>query len=108
MQVSQINWSETEETIAKRAFETAYQREISALLKEVRELTPTISDLDQLWHLHDFLSARRHDIDGKYAYEDSTLVFAFAKLLKEGWLNRDELKGLDSEKLSKISALARM
>lgn len=106
--MSEIQWSKTEETIARKAFETAYQREISALLKEVRELTSTIIDLDQLWHLHDFLSARRHDLDGKYNYEDSTVIFVFARLLKEGWLHHDELQGLNSEKLSKISALARM
>lgn len=108
MQVSDINWSSTEETIAKKAFETAYQREIAALLQEVRELSSKITDLEQLWKLHDFLSARRHDIDGKYDYDDSTLVFVFARLLKEGWLDYEELKGINSDKLSKISALSRM
>ncbi len=108
MQVSEIQWSKAEETIIKKAFEIAYQREISALLKEVREVSGSIIELEQLWRLHDFLSARRHDIDGKYHYELSTVIFVFARLIKEGWLNRDELKGLNSEKLSKISALSRM
>lgn len=108
MQVSDINWSSKEEAIAKKAFQTAYQREISALLQEVRQRSGSLTDLDQLWNLHDFLSARRHDIDGKYDYEYSTLVFVFARLLKEGWLNHEELKGLNPEMRSKISALSRM
>jgi hypothetical protein len=36
------------------------------------------------------------------------LVFVFAQLLKEGWLNLDDLNGLGSDKLSKITALAKM
>ncbi len=54
------------------------------------------------------LSTKRHEIDGKYAYDSSTIVFDFARLVKEGWLHLDELKGLKPEMLSKISALARM
>jgi hypothetical protein len=37
-----------------------------------------------------------------------TIVFDFAKLVKEGWLSLDELKGLQPEIITKISALARM
>jgi hypothetical protein len=58
--------------------------------------------------LHDFLSARRHEIDGKYDYRYSVLIFVFAGLVKEGWLNIDELEGLQKDKLTKVAALARM
>jgi hypothetical protein len=107
-QVSEISWSETEQKIAQEAFERAYERETRALMEAVRENASAIAQLDDLWHLHDFLSARRHDLDGKYDYRYSVLIFIFAKLIKEGWLNLDELNGLDKDKLAKIASLARM
>ncbi len=108
LQESQTKWSETEEKIAKQALKKAYERETSALIAHVRDRASSLTKLEDLWYVHDFLSTKRHEIDGKYAYNDSTIVFDFALLVKEGWLHLDELKGLKPEMLSKISALARM
>lgn len=108
MQVSDAEWSTTEQKIAQEAFDKAYQREINTLIKEVREQANAIAELEDMWHLHDFLSARRHEIDGKYDYRYSVLVFIFARLVKEGWLHLNELEGLDKTKIAKIAALSRM
>ncbi|MDP5016933.1 MAG: hypothetical protein NWQ43_06450 [Dolichospermum sp.] len=108
MQVTEVDWSEVEKKVAKEAFDRAYQREINALLEEVRQRASTILELRDMWQLHDFLSARRHDIDGKYDYKYSVLIFIFAGLVKEGWLDIDELEGLQKDKLTKVAALARM
>lgn len=108
MQVSDIEWSKTEEKIAEEAFRRAYEREINALIQEVREQASTLNELQDMWQLHDFLSARRHDIDGKYDYRYSVLIFVFARLVKEGWLHLHELEGLEKDKLTKVAALARM
>ncbi len=106
--MSEIGWSIIEENVAQEAFNKAYQREITTLIEEVRERASTIAEINDMWLLHDFLSARRHDIDGKYEYRNSVLIFVFARLVKEGWLKIDELEGLDGDKLAKIAALARM
>ncbi|MDJ0532733.1 MAG: hypothetical protein QNJ70_09595 [Xenococcaceae cyanobacterium MO_207.B15] len=108
LQITQTKWSGTEEKIAKQALKTAYERETSALISNVRARASSITELDDLWSLHDLLSTKRFEIDGKYAYNITTIVFDFARLVKEGWLYLDELKGLKPEMLSKISALARM
>lgn len=108
MQVSDTDWSKVEKQVAHEAFERAYQRETSTLVQSVRRRASSISELDDLWDLHDFLSARRHDLDGKYDYRYSVLIFVFAGLVKEGWLSLDELQGLETEKLAKIAALTRM
>lgn len=108
MQVSEIQWSETEKKIARSAFDRAYQREIEALIREVTERASTVSNQQDVWQLHDFLSARRHGIDGKYDYRYSGLIFVFAQLVKEKWLSIEELTGLEADKLAKISALVRM
>ena len=108
MQVSNIGWSKTEEQIAQKAFQKAYQREISNLIKQVRDNASQIIELDDLWRLNDFLSARRHDIDGKYAHQNSHHLFVFAELIQQGWLYLDDLEGLSKDKLTKISVLTRM
>jgi hypothetical protein len=108
MQKIESEWSTREKDIAQAAFDKAYEREISALMQEVRERSSTISKIEDLWRLHDFLSARRHDIDGKYDYSYSVLIFTFARLVKEGWTHLDDLEGLDRGKLAKIASLSKM
>ena len=108
MQTTDIEWSNTEEQIAKKAFDIAYEREINTVMEMVRSKANAMTQLDEMWSLHDFLSAKRHDIDGKYDYKHSFLIFVFAQLVKEGWLNVSELEGLEKQKIAKISALSRM
>ena len=106
--MNKTTWSETEEKIAKQALQTAYERETSALINDVRDRLKTIDKLDDLWYLHDLLSTKRYEIDGKYTYDSNTFVFDFSGLIKEGWMTFDDLQGLRAELLSKISALANM
>ncbi|HEY9630284.1 MAG TPA: hypothetical protein V6C84_23570 [Coleofasciculaceae cyanobacterium] len=108
MQVSEAEWTDVEKNIARTAFERAYAREIEALLRQVREQASTLVELSDLWQLHDFLSARRHEVEGKYDYQYSGLLFVFAGLVKEGWLHLNDLEGLGKDKLSKVTALAKM
>lgn len=77
-------------------------------MKDVKDKINHISDLEDLWRLHDYLSARRHDIDGKYDYRYSVLIFVFSQLVREGWLSLADLEGLEPAKQKKVAALARM
>ena len=106
--MSEAEWTDVEKNIARTAFERAYAREIEALLRQVREQASALVELSDLWQLHDFLSARRHEVEGKYDYQYSGLLFVFAGLVKEGWLHLSDLEGLGKDKLSKVAALAKM
>jgi len=106
--VSETIWSETEKIVADKAFKKAYDCEIASLMDIIRQKTTEIAEIGDLWRLHDFLSAKRHQIDGKYDYRDGVLIFVFAQLVQEGWLQVEDLDGLTTDKLSKISALARV
>jgi hypothetical protein len=108
MQTLDTDWTDTEKNVARTAFNKAYERELSGLMQAVREGSNQIEKPDDLWRLHDLLSAKRHEIDGKYDYRYSALMFVFAGLVKEGWLSIDELSGLQSNKIAKIVALSRM
>ena len=108
MQLTNTQWSITEEKIAQAALSKAKEREINALVTTVRQQASGIQEFDDLWYLHDFLSARRYDLDGKYDSRNATVIFALAGLVKEGWLELRELEGLDKEKITKVSAMTRM
>ncbi len=108
MQVTNPDWTITEEDIAKKAFDIAYKREIEALIDSVRLRVSSLNEIDDMWRLHDFLSVKRHEIDGRYDFRIPTIIFVFADLVKNGWLNLSELDGLDADKISKVAALACM
>ncbi|HSM83997.1 MAG TPA: hypothetical protein VLS96_20065 [Nodosilinea sp.] len=108
MQTTELQWTAQEQSIAKAAFTKAYEREIQALVQTVRAQASSLAGTEDIWHLHDFLSARRHELDGKYDDREAALLFVFADLVKEGWLSLEDLDGLHALKLSKIAALTRM
>ncbi len=108
LEVSKKQSSATEEQIAKEALQKAYKREVSALIAHVRERANSVTEIEDLWYLHDLLSTKRYEIDGKYVYNGATFVFDFARLVQEGWLTLEDLQGLPSTTLSKISALTRI
>jgi hypothetical protein len=107
-QVIESEWSNQERTIAQAALSTARQRELEALIRTVRETASQIHSIDEVWHLHDFLSARRFDIDGKSDDREDEILFVLAQLKKDGWLLPEDLAGLESAKISKITALTRV
>jgi Photoprotection regulator fluorescence recovery protein len=108
MQAINIDWTTTEEVVARKAFDIAYKREIGALIDSVRYRASSLAEIDDMWRLHDFLSVKRHEVDGRYDYRLSTLIFVFAGLVKDGWLNLNELEGLNVDKIAKIAALTCM
>jgi hypothetical protein len=108
MQVSDPDWSTIEQQVARAAFDKAQHREMSTLMEAVRESASSINGPDDMWRLHDLLSTKRHEVDGKYDYRYPGLIFVFARLVKEGWLSIDDLDGLAPEKLGKVKVLSRM
>jgi hypothetical protein len=95
-------WSRSEKTIARRAYDRAHDRELAALAEEVRRRANRITEPRHIWALHDFLTRKRKEIDRKYDYRYSQLVFVFARLIRDGWLTEDELAGLGEDKLARI------
>ena len=105
IEMNDITWSKAEKKISRSAFDKAYQRECADLIKNLRVKTNDISAPDNLWRLHDFLTERRDEIDEKYDYRYSKLILVFARLIKDGWLDFNELKGLNLDKIERIKSL---
>ena len=101
------NWSKKEKAIARRAFENAYEKECKDLIKQMQKRASEAKDPADIWRLHEFLTKKRKEIDGKYDFRYSVLILVFARLMQEGWLTVDEIEGLDEAKITKIRYLAK-
>jgi hypothetical protein len=61
-----------------------------------------IQQSSELWELEHHLTELRKEIDRKYEYKYSKLVFGFADLVREGKLEPEDVRGLSEEKLRYI------
>ena len=104
--MNDLEWSPSEKKIARRAFDAALARELAALVASVKQRALAACEPDDIWALHDFLTARRKDIDRKYNYRYSLLVYVLARLVGEKWITLGDLEGLKEEKLEDIRRLA--
>ena len=100
-----LKWSKTEKQIAKKAFEKAYEQECADLAKKIRSRAEKIKEPAGIWHLKDFVNKRVREIENRYDYRYSVLILVFAGLIKDRWLNFEDLKGLSQEKIDLINAL---
>jgi len=100
-------WTDSEQAVAREAFDRAYSRSIEQLVTAVRAQSAALSNAESVWALHDFLSIERHTIEGRFDFRSEGILFVFASLVKDQLLAMDELAGLDADKLSKIAAMSR-
>ncbi len=61
---------------------------------------------EDIWAIHDYLTEQRKMIDGKYEYRYSQLIAVFGRLLREKWIQDEELEGLSEEKIQAIRHIA--
>jgi hypothetical protein len=98
-------WSKTEKQVARAAFDKAYKREMTSIKKEIIHRMNHLTEDRQIWQLEDYLRNKRREMNKKYDYRYSVLMFVLARLLSEGFLTRSELAGLSEEKLAKIDLI---
>lgn len=104
--MNQEKWSKAGKAVAGRAFENAYERECREIIKELRVMANEADEADDIWRLHDFLAEKRRGIEEKYDYRYSVLILVFARLLRGGWIQVDDLEGLETDKIARIRELA--
>jgi hypothetical protein len=97
-----MEWSKSEKKIARLAFGSAYERECMAIAHDVREMVAGINEPSDVWEIHDYLTEKRKEVDRKYDYRYSILLFVFARLICEEWIKEEDLEGLSGDKLQEI------
>jgi GTP-sensing pleiotropic transcriptional regulator CodY len=98
----ELKWTSTEKAIARRCFDRALRQELDAAIQSTKETAAKIRQASELWELEHHLTQLRKEIDRKFEYKYSTLVLVFANLVREGKLDREDLRGLSEEKLRYI------
>lgn len=106
--MNEMKWSKAEKALARRAFDMAYRRECEAISAKLKEMIEGAMEPEELWRIHDYLNARRKNIDEKYNFRYSVLLFAMARLLTEGWLTEMDLDGLGEDKIEKVKYLTEL
>src|ERR1035438_562660 len=94
---SDMTWSRSEKTIARKAFDAALKRELHELMQEAKEIAGQIKQPSDLWDLQEYLTQRRKEIDRKYHYRYSHLTQVFGRLLHETRVSEEELRGFSEE-----------
>lgn len=103
---SDVNWSRSEKAVARKAFDAALRRELQEVMRKAKQMASQIKQPGELWDLEQYLTQRRKEIDRKYDYRYSHLTLILGKLLHEGWLGEEELRGLREEKPKSIRSTA--
>jgi hypothetical protein len=100
-------WSRSEKAIAHKAFDAAVERELQEVIREAKHRAGQIKEPADLWDLEQYLTQRRKEIDRKYDYRYSQLDLVFGRLLREKWIDEEDLRGLREEKLRAIRSYAK-
>ncbi|RDD94810.1 hypothetical protein DTW89_04260 [Acidovorax sp. BoFeN1] len=103
-----LKWSNGEKKVAKALFETALQRELQSYIQEFKDRAAKIESPDDLWSIAKQASQKQREIDEKYDFRYSQLIFLFANLLRGGSIQESELTALGEEKAKYIIGIANL
>ena len=77
------------------------------MIREAKQKAGQIKEPADLWELEHYLTQRRKDIDRKCDYRYSQLDLVFGRLLREKWIDEEDLRTLGEEKLEAIRTYAK-
>jgi hypothetical protein len=92
--------------IAVGKLQDSLRREMQGVIQQATRMTNQIKGPADAWGLKHYLTERRKEIDRKYDYRYSQLTRVFRRLLYEGRVSEEELRGLRDDKLKSIRSLA--
>jgi hypothetical protein len=100
--IKYVHWSPVEKKAARRAFDDALGRNLSAIIAEAKRRMVNVADPSDLWELEAYLAESRKTVDRVYQYRYSDLLRVFSILMRDGWLKEADLVGLQPDKIADI------
>jgi hypothetical protein len=104
--VHDVKWSDSEKKLAHRVFQAAVSAELEETIADFKRRAVAVSEPEEMWDLEAYLRSRRIEIDRKYDYRYSQLIFVFGHLLREKRIHEADLMGLSEDKLESIRRVA--
>lgn len=99
-------WSDAEKKLSRRLFEAALGAELAEVMAEFKARAAAAATPDEMWAVEAYLTTQRREIDGKYDYRYSQLLFVFGRLVREGRLTLEQVHGLSEDKRATIEQIA--
>jgi len=96
-------WTKSQKVHARKLFDLALEREYAVLIKQIN--ATKITTRDEVWDLYEMLGKKRKELNGKYDYRYSQLLFVFAQLVRGGYLTLDELEPIGEAKQKQIEKM---
>ena len=78
------------------------------MIQKAKQMANEIQQSSDMWDLEHYLTERRKEIDRKYDYRYSQLTHVFGRLLYEGRITEEDLRGLGEDKMKPIRSLAEL
>ncbi|MDP3976756.1 MAG: hypothetical protein Q8P85_01975 [Pseudomonas sp.] len=100
-----LKWSAAEKKLAHRVFEAALTAELAEIMADFKARAAAVAEPHEMWPLQGYLERKQCEIDRKYDYRYSQLLFVFGQLIREGRVQEAQLAGLAEEKLGYIRCL---
>ena len=101
-----IKWTQAEKKHARKLFDIGLQRELMAVISEFKEKAASATTPEQMWAVSDYLLRKRREVEEKYDFRYSQLLVVFGKLLRENWIEEEELQHFGEEKIAYIHHIA--
>jgi hypothetical protein len=98
-----VRWTGAEKKVARRAFDAALQRHLSAITAEAKRMMANVADPSELWQVEAYLTESRKTVDRIYQFRYSDLLRVFSILLRDEWLKEADLVGLQPGKIADIT-----
>lgn len=106
MSIRDLKWSTREKKIARAAYDKGYKREMQRIQGAVYEMAKNFKEGNDAWRLHDYFTQKRREVDAKYDYRYSVLIFVLGRLLREGLISDEDLEGLSQDKVEMIGRIS--
>src|SRR5882762_588625 len=97
-----VRWTAAEKKVARRAFDQALERHLSAIIAEAKRMMANVANPSDLWGVEAYLTESRKTVDRIYQFRYSHLLRVFSVLMRDEWLNEADLVGLQPEKIADI------
>jgi hypothetical protein len=101
-----VHWTPAGKKAARRAFDEALGRHLSAIIGEAKRRMTNVVDPFDLWELEAYLTESRKTVDRIFQYRYSDLLRVFSILMRDGWLKDADLVGLQPDKIVEINGAA--
>jgi hypothetical protein len=98
-----VRWTGAEKKVARRAFDAALERHLSAITAEAKRMMATLAEPSDLWQVEAYLTESRKTVDRIYQFRYSDLLRVFSILMRDEWLKEADLVGLQPEKIANIT-----